>query len=66
MIEHRWELWLIAWGASVALLGVLYLWQRRTGDATFVDSGWGTAIAVCALLYGLLAPGPLVQRLAIC
>ena len=66
MIEHRWELWLIGWGAAAVLLGALYLRQRRTGDATFVDSGWGTALALCALLYGLLAPGPLVQRLAIC
>ena len=66
MIAHRWELWLIGWGAAVVLLGALYLRQRRTGDATAVDSGWGTALAVCALLYGLLAPGCLAQRLAIC
>ena len=30
---------------------MLYLRQRRTGDATAVDSGWGTALAICALLY---------------
>lgn len=66
MIAHRWELWLIGWGAAVALLGTLYLRQRRTGDATAVDSGWGTALALCALLYGLLAPGCLLQRLVIC
>lgn len=66
MIDHRGELWLIGWGAAILLLGALYLRQRRTGDATFVDSGWGTAIAICALLYGLLAPGCLEQKLAIC
>jgi steroid 5-alpha reductase family enzyme len=66
VIEHRWELWLIGWAAAIVLLGALYLRQRRTGDATAVDSGWGTALAICALLYGLLAPGCVVQRLAIC
>jgi len=65
VIDHRWELWLIGWGASALLLAVLYLWQRRTGDATAVDAGWGASLALCALLYLLLAPGSLVQRLAI-
>ena len=66
MIEHRWELWLVGWGASAALLAVLYLWQRRTRDATAVDAGWGASLALCALLYALLAPGCLGQKLAIC
>jgi steroid 5-alpha reductase family enzyme len=44
---------------------VLYLWQLRTRDATAVDAGWGAALALCALLYFLLAPGCLPQRLAI-
>jgi steroid 5-alpha reductase family enzyme len=66
VIEQRWELWLIGWGASALLLGVLYLRQLRTRDATAVDSGWGTALALCALLYALLAPGCLLQRLVIC
>lgn len=66
MIEHRWELWLIGWGASALLLAALYLRQRRTGDATAVDSGWGSALALCAFLYALLAPGCLLQRLVIC
>ncbi len=66
MIEHRWELWLVGWGASALLLAALYLWQRRTHDATAVDAGWGGALALCALLYALLAPGCLAQKLAIC
>ena len=65
MIEHRWELWLIGWGASALLLALLYVWQRRTRDATAVDAGWGGALALCALLYALLAPGCLAQKLAI-
>ncbi len=66
MIDDRWELWLIGWGASALLLGVLYLWQLRTRDASFVDSGWGTALALCAFLYALLAPGCTLQKLVIC
>ena len=40
MIESRWQLWLLCWGAAALLLGVLYLIQRRTRDATAVDAGW--------------------------
>lgn len=65
MIEDRWQLWLLGWGVSAALLAVLYLRQRRTRDATAVDAGWGTSIVLCALLYALLGPGSTVQRLAI-
>ncbi|HEY2354038.1 MAG TPA: DUF1295 domain-containing protein [Gaiellaceae bacterium] len=66
MIDPRWELWLIGWAVSAALLAVLYLWQLRTRDASFVDSGWGTSLALCAFLYATLAPGCLLQRLVIC
>ena len=65
MIDHRWQLWLIGFAASTALLAALYLWQRRTHDATAVDAGWGGSLALCAVLYAVLAPGALVQRLAI-
>lgn len=65
MIDQRWQLWLIGWAASAALLAVLYLWQRRTRDATAVDAGWGASLVLCAALYGVLGPGSTVQRLAI-
>jgi steroid 5-alpha reductase family enzyme len=65
MIEHRWQLWLLGWGVSAALLAALYLRQRRTGDATAVDAGWGASLVLCAVLYAALAPGSLAQRLAI-
>jgi len=65
VIEHRWQLWLLGWAASALLLAALYLWQRRTRDATAVDAGWGASLVLCALLYAALAPGSLVQRLAI-
>jgi steroid 5-alpha reductase family enzyme len=65
VIEHRWQLWLIGWAVSAALLGVLYLWQRRTRDATAVDAGWGASLVLCAVLYFALGPGSTVQRTAI-
>jgi steroid 5-alpha reductase family enzyme len=61
----RWELWLLGWAVSAVLLLALYAVQRRTRDATAVDAGWGAAIAACALLYAVLAPGDLTQRLLI-
>ena len=65
MIDHRWQLWLIGWASSATLLALLYLWQRRTRDATAVDAGWGASLVLCAVLYAVLAPGSAVQRLAI-
>ena len=65
MIEHRWQLWLLGWALSAALLAMLFLWQRRTRDATAVDAGWGASLVLCSILYAALAPGSLVQRLAI-
>ena len=65
MIEHRWQLWLLGWALSAVLLAMLFLWQRRTRDATAVDAGWGASLVLCSILYAALAPGSLVQRLAI-
>jgi steroid 5-alpha reductase family enzyme len=65
VIVHRWQLWLLGWAGSAALLAVLYLWQRRTRDATAVDAGWGASLILCAILYAALAPGSTAQRLAI-
>jgi steroid 5-alpha reductase family enzyme len=65
VIDHRWQLWLVGWAVSALLLAALYLWQRRTRDATAVDAGWGASLVLCAILYAALAPGSPVQRLAI-
>jgi steroid 5-alpha reductase family enzyme len=61
----RWELWLFAWGLCASLLLGLFVLQRRTRDATAVDAGWGAAIVACAVLYALIAPGSVTQRLLI-
>src|SRR5439155_16096539 len=62
LIDSYWQLVLIGIGAADGLLMVLYLLQRRTGDATLVDAGWGTAIAVQAGIYGALGPGRVEHR----
>ena len=65
MIESRWQLWLLCWGAAALLLGVLYLIQRRTRDATAVDAGWAGSLVLIAGLVAILGPGELEHRLLI-
>jgi steroid 5-alpha reductase family enzyme len=65
MIEHRWQLFLLGWAAAASLLGLLYLVQRRTGDATSVDAGWASALVLLACLDAALGPGDLSHRVLI-
>jgi steroid 5-alpha reductase family enzyme len=65
LIEHRWQLLLIGWAIAAALLGALYLRQRRTGDATAVDAGWGASLALLALLDGIVGPGDAAHRVLV-
>jgi steroid 5-alpha reductase family enzyme len=65
MIEHRWQLWLIGWGAAALLLAVLYLRQLRTRDATAVDVGWAMSLVIIAVLCAVLGPGEIVHRVLI-
>jgi steroid 5-alpha reductase family enzyme len=65
VIDERWALWLIGWALSASLLLVLYLRQRRTGDATAVDAGWGASVALLAVLDATLGPGDLSHRVLI-
>jgi steroid 5-alpha reductase family enzyme len=59
------ELWLLGWALSALLLLGLYVVQRRTRDATAVDAGWAASLVLCAVLYAVLGPGELAQRLLI-
>lgn len=62
MIDSRPVLFLLAWALAAGIQVLLYLRQRRTGDATAVDAGWaGSLVAICAL-YAVLAPGSLSHR----
>jgi steroid 5-alpha reductase family enzyme len=65
MIEHRWQLWLLGWGAAALLLAVLYVIQRRTRDATAVDAGWAGSLVLLAVLAAAFGPGKLEHRLLI-
>lgn len=65
MIDHRWQLLLLGWAVASALLGVLYLVQRKTGDATAVDAGWAGALVLLACLYAAFGPGDLSHRVLI-
>jgi steroid 5-alpha reductase family enzyme len=57
VIDHRWQVWLAGWATAALLLGVLYLLQRRTRDATAVDAGWALSLVAIAVLAAVLGPG---------
>ncbi len=65
MIDHRWQLWLLGWAAAAALLLALYLLQRKTRDATAVDAGWATSLALVAVIAAILGPGDLSHRVLV-
>lgn len=65
MIDHRWQLWLLVWAAAAAVMTPLYLWQRRTHDATAVDAGWATSVALAAVVAALFGPGEISHRVLI-
>ena len=53
----------VAWACMAAVMGMLWLVQRRTGDASIVDVGWafGTG-AVAAVLVTLTSDGDPARR----
>ena len=65
MIEQRWLLFLLGWALAAALQAVLYLRQRQTRDATLVDAGWASSLALLAILYAVLAPGAVEHRVLV-
>ncbi|UCG74530.1 MAG: hypothetical protein JSV95_07005, partial [Gemmatimonadota bacterium] len=42
---------LIGWAILAAAMVLLWLLQRRTGDAGVVDLGWTSGLGLLALLY---------------
>ncbi len=57
-------LWtLYGWLGAAALMALLWIVQRRTGNAGVVDVGWAFGIATLAVVYSLLGPAPLHIRL---
>jgi steroid 5-alpha reductase family enzyme len=56
---------LLAWLAMILMMVVLWLVQRKTGNAGIVDVGWGMGQAVLPLLYFLVLEGYLVRQAVI-
>jgi steroid 5-alpha reductase family enzyme len=52
-----------AWLCTMQTL--LWLWQRRTRNAGWVDVGWAMGLAIMALVAALLGPAPWERRLLI-
>lgn len=65
MIESYWVLLLLGLALASGIQLCLWLLQVRTGDATAVDAGWATTLALLAVLYAALASGGLSHRLLI-
>lgn len=52
-----WRLVAGGWLLMAVVMLLLWLWQRRTGDAGIVDVGWSAGLGLLALLYAALQPG---------
>lgn len=57
-----WVLWLSGWGAIAALMALLWLIQKRTGNAGIVDVMWAVGIGLLAPLFAAGATGNLSRR----
>ncbi len=59
----------VAWTAGTALammaavMALLWLLQRRTGNAGVVDVGWSAGTGACGVLFAVLGPGDPARRL---
>lgn len=54
---------LVSWLAMSAVMAVLWLVQRRTGDAGIVDLAWGLGVGILAAVFaGFSFDGDLVRR----
>jgi len=50
------------WLGAAALQAVLWLVQRRTGNAAIVDVGWAASLGLMGVVYGVGGPGDPVTR----
>ncbi len=55
---------LLGWGWALAagVMVILWLVQRRTGNAGIVDVGWAAITGGLAVWYGLIGDGELLRR----
>lgn len=54
---------LFGWLGSSVLLLLLYLWQRRSGDAGVADVGWSFCMGALAIFYALAGDGLPARRI---
>jgi len=59
------DLLLLAWGLAAVLMGILWLVQRRTGDAGVVDVGWASGLGLAAVAQAALSDAPAERRLLV-
>jgi steroid 5-alpha reductase family enzyme len=59
------QLVLIGWAAAASWLGLLWLWQKRRGDAGIADVGWASGVGLLALWYAWAADGLPGRRLLV-
>jgi steroid 5-alpha reductase family enzyme len=55
----------LSWGLAALAMGMLWLVQHRTRDATSVDVAWAALLGVLALLYALLGEGLPARRVLV-
>lgn len=53
------------WLAAAAMMALMYVYQKRTGDAGVVDVAWAAGVGGLGLAYALLADGQPWRRLLV-
>jgi steroid 5-alpha reductase family enzyme len=56
---------LLGWAAAAVWLGLLWLWQRRRGDAGIADVGWASGVGALVLWYAITGHGLPARRLLV-
>lgn len=51
------------WALAAGLMWLMFLYQRRTGDAGVVDIAWAAGVGGLAVLYALLSTGTFERRM---
>ena len=59
---ETWQLLLGDWAAMAVVMALLWVLQRRTGDAGIVDVGWAAGLAATAVAFALASPEGLPAR----
>lgn len=60
-----WTLWLVGWAAMAVVMALLWLAQKRTGDAGIVDVVWALGVGLLSVFYATLADGLPERRILI-